>query len=94
MPVEIDQKYYLTTKSVQSFHNSFEELCKTLKKYKKDGYKVLLVTPSMTRARRLAGELRDRELSCFYSETGEEDLKTDRLCLYTDRLRKDLSIRI
>lgn len=71
-PVEIDKKYYLTTKSIQSFHNSFEELCTVLKKYKKDGFKVVLVTPSRTRAKRLAQELRDRELSCFYSETGEE----------------------
>lgn len=88
MPVEIDQKYYLTTKSVQSFHNSFEELCTTLKKYKKDGYKVLLVTPSTTRARRLAGELRDRELSCFYSETGDEDLKNGQIMSVYGQIKK------
>lgn len=70
--IDIDNKYYITTKSIQSFHNSFEELCKELKRYKKNGYRVLLVTPSRTRAKRLSDELRDMELPCFYSEKGEE----------------------
>lgn len=70
--IDIDKKYYITAKSIQSFHNSFEELCKELKRYKKSGYKVLLVTPSRTRAKRLSDELRDMELSCFYSEDMEE----------------------
>lgn len=66
--MDIGRKYYITSKSIESFHNSFEELCKELKRYQKNGYKVLLVTPSRTRAKRLSDELRDRELSCFYSE--------------------------
>ncbi len=73
--IDIDKKYYITTKSIQSFHNSFEELCKELKRYKKSGYKVLLVTPSRTRAKRLSDELRDMELPCFYSESGLEEPK-------------------
>lgn len=73
--IEIDKKYYITTKSIQSFHNSFEELCKELKRYKKGGYRVLLVTPSRTRAKRLSDELRDMELPCFYSESGLEEPK-------------------
>lgn len=70
--IDIDKKYYITAKSIQSFHNSFEELCKELKRYKKNSYQVLLVTPSRTRAKRLADELRDMELSCFYSENAED----------------------
>ena len=70
--IDVDKKFYITTKSIQSFHNSFEELCKELKRYKKNGFKVLLVTPSRTRAKRLAEELRDMELSCFYSENKDE----------------------
>ncbi len=71
--IEVDKKYYITTKSIQSFHNSFEELCRELRRYKKGGYRVLLVTPSRTRAKRLSDELRDMELPCFYSENGSEE---------------------
>lgn len=73
--IEVNKKYYITTKSIQSFHNSFEELCKELRRYKKSGYRVLLVTPSRTRAKRLSDELRDMELPCFYSESGLEEPK-------------------
>lgn len=88
LPVEVEHKYYLTTKSIQSFHNSFEELCHVLAKYKKDGYQVVLVTPSVTRARRLAGELRDRELSCFYSETGDEPLEKGQIMSVYGQIKK------
>jgi transcription-repair coupling factor (superfamily II helicase) len=73
--IEADKKYYITAKSIQSFHNSFDELCKELKRYKKNKYRVLLVTPSRTRAKRLAEELRDMELSCFYSENTDDTLQ-------------------
>ena len=69
------KKFYLTTKSIQSFQNSFEQLCISLKKYKKEGYRVLLVCPSRTRAKRLAEELRDQALSCIYSESMDEMIK-------------------
>lgn len=73
--IDTCQKYYITAKSIQSFHNSFEELCKELKRYQKNGYKILLVTPSRTRAKRLAEELRNMELSCFYSEDESASLQ-------------------
>lgn len=86
--MDMDQKFYITTKSIQSFHNSFEELCKELKRYKKNGFKVLLVTPSRTRAKRLAEELRDMELSCFYSEKGEDQPENGQIMSVYGRILK------
>ncbi len=86
--LEIDKKYYITARSVQSFHNSFEELCKVLKQYKKNGFRVLLVSPSRTRAKRLAQELRDQELSCFYSEDEQEDMQDGQIMSVYGQIRK------
>ena len=86
--IDVEQKFYITTKSIQSFHNSFEELCKELKRYKKNGFKVLLVTPSRTRAKRLAEELRDMELSCFYSENGEDQPENGQIMSVYGRILK------
>ena len=62
----------LTVKSVNPYNNSFEMLVKDLLRWKKSGYRMLLLSPSRTRAARLAKDLQDQELSAFYSEDPEE----------------------
>ena len=58
----------MTVKSVNPYHNSFEMLLKDLKQWKKAGYQTLLLSPSRTRAARLAEELQGEDLAAFYSE--------------------------
>jgi len=53
---------------VAPYNNSFETLVKDLKNYHKKGYRVLLLSGSRTRAKRLAEDLRDNELRAVYSE--------------------------
>ena len=62
------QKFDIASRSVASYNNSFETLVKDLARYKKNGYRVLLLSGSRTRARRLAEDLRDNELSAVYTE--------------------------
>ena len=62
----------LTVKSVNPYNNSFEILVKDLLRWKKSGYRMLLLSPSRTRAARLAKDLQDQEMSAFYSEDPEE----------------------
>lgn len=63
-----DVKYDINAKSMPSYNNSFEALVKDLKRYKKNGYRVLLLSGSRTRAQRLAEDLRGQELAAVYSE--------------------------
>ncbi len=62
------RKFDIGAKSVASYNNSFEALVKDLKRYRKNGFRVLLLSGSRTRAKRLAEDLRDEELTVFYSE--------------------------
>ncbi len=62
------RKFDIGAKSVASYNNSFEALVKDLKRYRKNGFRVLLLSGSRTRAKRLAEDLREEELTSFYSE--------------------------
>ncbi len=67
--MKVEKKFDITAKSVPSYNSSFENLVADLKKYKRNGYRVLLLSGSRTRAKRLAEDLFAEELTCFYSET-------------------------
>jgi transcription-repair coupling factor (superfamily II helicase) len=66
--ISTDATFNIETRSIASFNNSFDSLVKDLKKYKKDSYRVLLLSGSRTRAKRLAEDLRDQEIPAVYSE--------------------------
>ena len=60
--------FNIQSKGVSSYNNSFEMLTRDLKRLKRSDYRVVLLSGSRTRARRLAEDLRDYDLSSFYSE--------------------------
>jgi len=64
----IKEKVSIEVKGVNSYHSSFEMLTRDLNTYKKKGYRVVLLSPSVSRAKRLAEDLRDYDLRSFYSE--------------------------
>jgi transcription-repair coupling factor (mfd) len=72
---EISKKYQMTIKSVNPYNNSFPLLVKDLKRYKQEGYQVVLLAASRSRAKRLAKDLQDEGLSSFYSEDSERLIK-------------------
>ena len=64
---KIQAKYAFTAQSVSPYNNSFELLVKDLKRWKKAGYRVALLSGSRTRAERLARDLTEQEVNAFYS---------------------------
>lgn len=73
--ITVRHKYNFHVKNVNSYQNSFEILIKDLKKYKKDGYRVILLSGSRTRASRLANDLREYELSAFCPDQEHKTVK-------------------
>ncbi len=63
--MSVRKKYSINVRNVNSYQNSFELLIKDLKFWKKEKYRVVLLSGSRTRASRLAGDLREYELSAF-----------------------------
>lgn len=61
----VKSRYSIQAKNINSYQNGFELLIKDLKRWKREKYRVILLSASHTRASRLAGELREYELSAF-----------------------------
>lgn len=61
----VEKRYSINVKNVNSYQSSFEILIKDLQRWKKEKYRVILLSGSRTRASRLAGDLREYELSAF-----------------------------
>ena len=70
LPKELDVVHVsnISCQSVSPYNNSMELLTKDLKRYKKNGSRVILLCPSVTRAKRLAEDLREFDLNSFYTE--------------------------
>lgn len=63
--MKVAGKFGFTVKNVSSYQNSFEMLIKDLTRWKKEGWRVVLLSASRTRASRLASDLREYELRAF-----------------------------
>ena len=71
----VNKKYSLNVKNVNSYQNSFEVLLKDLKYWKKNQYRVVLLSGSRTRASRLAGDLRDYDLHAYCPDDPEHSVQ-------------------
>ena len=72
---EIKNRYSIQTRNINSYQNSFEMLIGDLKRWKKEKYRVVLLSGSRTRASRLAGDLREYELSAFCTDDPERSVQ-------------------
>ncbi len=84
----ITSAYFIHTQSVNSYQNDFARLAKDLKRFKKLGYRVLLLAPSRTRARRLSEDLREYELNSFYSEDLDREIKAGEIMTAKGNVKK------
>lgn len=69
--------YSLHVKGVQPYNRSFELLTQDLKRLKRNKSRVILLSGSRTRAKRLAEDLRDYGLSSFYTEDMEREVQPE-----------------
>lgn len=83
-----ERSFGVTVRSISSYNNSFESLLKDLKRYKKTGSRVLLLCASRTRAKRLAADLREQELTAFYSEDPDREVQPGETMLFYGHVEK------
>ncbi len=86
--VKAERRFDIQAKSMSSYNNSFEALVKDLKRYKKNNYRVLLLSGSRTRAKRLAEDLRDQELFAVYSEDPMREVQEGEILTYYGHVEK------
>lgn len=69
-------------RSVPAYNKSFDTLVSDLKKYKLQKYRIVIISASRTRAKRLAGDLTERGLTSFYSENPDRILGDGEIMTY------------
>ncbi|MBE5941760.1 MAG: transcription-repair coupling factor [Lachnospiraceae bacterium] len=75
------------TKMVPTYHHNFEMLLKDIKNWKKQNYRILLFSPSTTRGERLAKDLQNQGVNCFFSADGSRLLQETEMMITTGRLQ-------
>lgn len=71
---KVREKFYLEVKSISAYNNSFELLVKDLHQYKKQGYRIALLSGSRTRTERLAKDLQEEGLAAFYGQDYDREI--------------------
>ncbi|MEE3419888.1 MAG: transcription-repair coupling factor [Lachnospiraceae bacterium] len=74
-----------TVQATGTYTNSVDLLLKDLASYKKNGYKVIVLSASHTRARRLANELDEDGIPAFYTEDTETPLQNGQIAILYGR---------
>ncbi|MBR4173785.1 MAG: transcription-repair coupling factor [Lachnospiraceae bacterium] len=88
VPYKAHNAYHLTVKQVNSYNNSFDALCGDLERYVKNKFRVLLLSPSVSRGRRMADELLQRGFTAFYSEADDRVLKSGEIMVTKGQLNR------
>lgn len=73
--ITYESSHTISVQSVQSYNGKFEIMVKDIERWKKNGYRVLILSPSSTRAKRLSDNLNEYGLSSFYSDNKDRVLK-------------------
>lgn len=85
---DVATRVAVESRAINPYNNSFELLVKDLKRYKKSGYRVVLLSGSKTRAKRLAEDLMDEGLPAFYSEDFDRELMPGEIMTAYGKVKK------
>ncbi|MDE6023970.1 MAG: transcription-repair coupling factor [Lachnospiraceae bacterium] len=81
-----------SSKDILSYNNSFESLMKDIGKWRKNDYRIIIVSPSATRAKRIASNLRDNDITAHYSENADKPLKKGEIVVVVGRIESGFEI--
>ncbi len=84
----VKAKLNLTVRSVNPYNNNFDLLVKDLGKWKRDGYRILLLSTSQTRAMRLSDQLQQQELNAFLSQDLNRQVQEGEIMVSTGSLHR------
>ena len=84
----VQQQYQIQARTVNAYNNSFELLIKDLKRYKKNRFRVILLSGSRTRAKRLAEDLMNEGVTCFYTDDYDHTLKPGEVMVLYGKVRR------
>ena len=85
---DVNGKFSVTVKSVNGYNNQFSLLIKDIRSYKRSGYRMVLLSPSRTRAARLAEEISSEGIPAFFSEDESRELEPGEVMVIRGNARR------
>ena len=86
--IKTQNRFDITAKSVASYNHSFELLIKDLNRYRKNGYRVIVMSPSRTRAKRLAEDMRDQGITAVFTQDPYRQVQPSEVLVYYGFLKR------
>ncbi len=83
-----EHRFNIMAKSIAPYNNSFELLIKDLKRYKKEQYRVILLSPSRTRGKRLAMDMQGEGLNAFYTQDPFRQVQPGEVLVYYGSIKR------
>ena len=79
--LEVADTFGMTVQAVGSYQNSFEYLLNDLTRYKKRGYRVVVLSGSLTRARRLVAGLEEHGIRAYLAQDLDQALEAGQIAV-------------
>lgn len=86
--LDVAGHFNIDARGIGSYNNSFETLVSDITAWKKQKYRILLVSSSRARAQRLAADLMDNGVIAIYSENQDRELVPGEVMTTYGKLRK------
>lgn len=86
--LEIKSRFYISARTVNPYNSSFELLVKDLKQYKRNGFQMLLLSGSRTRAMRLSQDLQQEGFASFYTEDYNHPIQSGEIMVAYGKLKR------
>ncbi len=83
---------HFETSGVEPYRGNVSRLVSEIKKWRKDEYSVIIVSPSQTRGKRMAQSLVDEEIPAFYSVNKKRTLAPREVMITTGNLEEGFSL--
>lgn len=84
----IEEKVYINTRNINSYNGNFELLVKDLEHFRKNNYKVVILTGSTSRAMRMADDIRGYDLTAVYSDMKDKELQNGEIVVSYGNIHK------
>lgn len=86
--IEVRERFHIQCQSIGSYNKHFELLAEDMRKWREQGFRVLLLCASRTRAKRLSQDLEEYEVPAFYRETMDIELEPGQIMVSYGHLSK------
>lgn len=86
--IPIKKNFMLASQIVPSYHNALDRMISDLNKYRRENYRVVLLTPSRTRAERIAQSLREYQFIAKIAKQDDEVVECGEILVAHGNLHK------